>query len=163
MFGGGVVGGGVYEILMKRGVPSALTGGVSVQITKICVKDINKPRSFDIDSAITALTTDPEEILNDESIDCIVEVMGGTTLAKTVVTEGLSRSKPKMVVTANKALLAEYLDELNELSAKAAAKKPRSPPLLAYEAAVCGGIPVIHLLTTGCYAGDVIHSIRFVV
>ena len=146
MFGGGTVGGGVYEILMKRGVPSLKR---PVIISKICVRDIQKPRDFTIDESVTSFTTDPSSILKDDSIDCVVEVMGGTGLAKQVVIDSLSAGKP--VVTANKALLAEYLDEIHQ--AALSAKVP-----LAYEAAVCGGIPIIQTLQS-CYSGDIVQDV----
>jgi homoserine dehydrogenase len=91
--------------------------------------------------------TDPDAILKDPSIDCVVEVMGGTSLAKTVVMEALAQKKA--VVTANKTLLAAHLDEI----VKAAGATP-----MAMEAAVCGGIPIIHALQS-CYAGDTIQSV----
>jgi homoserine dehydrogenase len=90
-----------------------------------------------------------EEIIHDPQIDVVVEVMGGTTVAKNVVLTALSNHKP--VVTANKALLAEYLDELHHISVS-------NQTTLAFEAAVCGGIPIIQALHT-CFTGDVIQSV----
>lgn len=143
MIGGGTVGGGVYEIIMNR-------LGKKCQITKICVRDLSKPRSFHMDERVTSLTTDALSIVNDPNIDCVVEVMGGTGLAKQVVLQALANNKS--VVTANKALVAEHLEELH-----AASLEHKS--ILAYEAAVCGGIPIIQTLHT-CYTGDVIYSIQ---
>mmetsp|Transcript_151 Transcript_151/g.302 ORF Transcript_151/g.302 Transcript_151/m.302 type:complete len:127 (+) Transcript_151:85-465(+) len=107
MIGAGTVGGGVYEIIMNRLKSSSAT------ITKICVRDANKPRDFQIDSSITQVVTDVSSILNDDSIDLVVEVAGGTTFAKDAVFAALKGGKS--VVTANKALIAEYLDEIVKL------------------------------------------------
>ena len=151
LIGGGVVGGGTYEILMGR---LGATSGTDTKppmsracvVTKLCVRDASKKRDFVIDSSLTEVVTDVQSILQDESIDMVVEVMGGTGLAKTVV-EGALRAK-KSVVTANKALLAEHLDELHQLAVE-------NKTILAYEAAVCGGIPIIQTLHS-CYTGDII-------
>jgi homoserine dehydrogenase len=145
MFGGGTVGGGVYEILMQRGCVSQR----AMEIRKICVRSLDKPRDFAIDASQTTTTTDPASLLHDPDIDCIVEVMGGTGLARTVILEALQAGKS--VVTANKALLASCLDELHQASLQ-------SKTALCYEAAVCGGIPIINILQT-CYTGDVIHQL----
>jgi homoserine dehydrogenase len=142
MIGGGTVGGGVYEIIMNRLSDRAI-------ITRVCVRDLTKARSFHVDDSITTLTNDVDSILQDPDIDVVVEVMGGTGLAKRVVLEALAAKKS--VVTANKALVAEHLQELKEASCA-------TNTILAYEAAVCGGIPIVQTLHT-CYAGDVIQEI----
>jgi homoserine dehydrogenase len=147
MIGGGTVGGGVYELIMGRLGERA---GRKLLITKICVRDLSKPRSFRLDDQVTSLTTDLDTILNDPEIDMVVEVMGGTGLAKTVVETSLKNKKS--VVTANKALIAEHLDCLHTL-----VKEHKVG--FGYEAAVCGGIPIIQTLQS-CYSGDVIHQIQ---
>mmetsp|Transcript_19 Transcript_19/g.28 ORF Transcript_19/g.28 Transcript_19/m.28 type:complete len:448 (+) Transcript_19:56-1399(+) len=159
MFGGGTVGGGVYEIIMGRlggsRVDSAPTQSNNnlrkCIIAKICVRDLAKPRSFHIDDDKTTLVSDYKSILDDKNIDLVVEVMGGTGLAKTVVLESLK--KGKSVVTANKALIAEHLDEIKD-----AVQKAEGKAVFAYEAAVCGGIPIIQTLT-GCFTGDIVHEV----
>jgi homoserine dehydrogenase len=135
----GTVGGGVYELLKKH-------ASSNIIVKKICVRSLDKPRDFHVDSDCE-FVTDPDAILKDSEIDCVVEVMGGTTVARTVVMEALAQKKP--VITANKALLAMHLDQI----VAAAGTTP-----IAMEAAVCGGIPIIHALQT-CYAGDTIKSI----
>ena len=87
--------------------------------------------------------TDVSEVLDDEAVELVVEVMGGTDLAKTVVTSALRSGKH--VVTANKALIAAHLPELNALVASVNAGRA-DKVRFGYEAAVCGGIPVIHAL-----------------
>lgn len=157
LVGGGVVGGGTYEILMGR---LGGAGGVAMPplsrpcvVTKICVRDATKMRDFTIDPNLTEIVTDVQSILQDESIDMVVEVMGGTGLAKTVVEEALKAKKA--VVTANKALLAEHLDGLHKIALE-------NKTVLAYEAAVCGGIPIIQTLHS-CYSGDVITEIMGII
>ena len=162
LVGGGVVGGGTYEILMGRLYAASMTNDASGNspknqpmlnrpciVTKLCVRDASKKRDFVIDTNVTEIVTDVQSIIQDESIDLVVEVMGGTGLAKTVV-EGALRAK-KAVVTANKALLAEHLDALHQLAIE-------HRTALAYEAAVCGGIPIIQTLHS-CYTGDFITEI----
>ena len=170
MFGGGTVGGGVYEIIMGRlggsrtsteeaTSTTATTTNEKSQnkslrkciISKICVRDLVKPRSFHVDDVETKLVTDYNSIVEDESIDLVVEVMGGTGLARTVVLESLKRGKS--VVTANKALIAEHLDEIRN-----AVLETEGKAVFAYEAAVCGGIPIIQSLQS-CYSGDIVHEV----
>lgn len=147
MIGAGTVGGGVYEIVMGR--LRDRKGRRPLLITKICVKDLSKPRSFHLDDAITKMTTNVDSIIQDPDIDMVVEVMGGTGLAKTAVETALRNRK--MVVTANKALIANHLDSLIKLI--------HANPSFGYEAAVCGGIPIINTLQN-CYSGDVIHEVQ---
>ncbi|GAX27779.1 homoserine dehydrogenase [Fistulifera solaris] len=143
MYGGGTVGGGVYELIMKNKASN-------IVISKICVRDLNKPRTFQIDESVTTLTADAEEMMKSDDIDCVVEVMGGTGLAKKVVESALKQGKP--VVTANKTLLAEHWGELQDII------KNNQTASLHWEAAVCGGIPIIQTLQS-CYTGDEISSI----
>ncbi len=188
------MGGGVYEIIMGRlggsnayasssmamsstdnqnSMPSfplhSFSSNSSIRpciITKICMRDTSKRRSFTIDQHATTITTDVNSIIDDEDIDIVVEVMGGTDLAKTVVVESLKRGKS--VVTANKALIAEYLDEIKDLvqginqksmeSTTNGSSSSKKGVVFAYEAAVCGGIPIIQALQH-CFTGDIIHEV----
>lgn len=134
--GGGVVGGGVYEILSSK-------FGSVCTVTKVAVRSLSKPRDWD--SSGTILTESWLEVVEDPNIDVIVEVMGGTTTARECVMKALSLGKP--VVTANKALLAEYCDEIGSAA-----------QALGFEAAVCGGIPIIATLQQHL-AGDNIRSV----
>jgi homoserine dehydrogenase len=148
MFGGGTVGGGVYELLNQSPGPNR-----QAIVTHICVRDLHKPRDFIVDTKTTKLTGHFGDILDNPDIDCVVEVMGGTDMAKTVILAALKAGKS--VVTANKALLAEHYDEI---VAAATAGAGKGPSELAFEAAVCGGIPIIHLLQSS-YTADKISSI----
>ena len=143
-------GGGVYEIIMNRLASS------SAIITKICVRDVNKPRDFQIDPTKTQVVTDISSIINDDSIDLVIEVAGGTTFAKDAVFDALKGGKS--VVTANKALIAEYLDEIETLVNELNADNSTKGVMFGYEASVCGGIPIIHTLQSA-YKGDIINEI----
>jgi homoserine dehydrogenase len=79
VFGGGVVGGGVYELVQKCNTSGRFQSvGASMEISKICVRDLSKQRDFELKNG-TTLVTDYNEILNDPSINCVVELMGGIT------------------------------------------------------------------------------------
>ncbi len=96
------------------------------------------------------LVADLNSVLEDEDIHCVVEVMGGTTVAKDVVFRALS--KGKHVVTANKALLAQFLPDIQNLL------KGNPTSRLGYEAAVCGGVPIVRTMQQD-FVGDEVHSI----
>eukprot|EP00605_Chrysophyceae_sp_TOSAG23-4_P000151 GSChrysophyteH1.ASY1.ANO1.174.1 assembled CDS len=152
LFGGGVVGGGVCELIdrcMKNGKFSHL--GVTLTVKKICVQNLAKPRDYTVDPAVTTFVTDYDAILKDETINTVVEVMGGTTHAKDVVYAAIRAGKH--VVTANKALLSTYLSDIQALL------REHRDVQFAYEAAVCGGIPIIQNLQTN-FLTDSITSIR---
>jgi len=160
MLGAGTVGGGVYELIMGAAAASSSSSGGSrpVVISKICVRSLDKPRDFTLDPAQTVLTTDVSQLLqddDDDDIDCLVEVAGGCgDVVKGAVLKALQQGK--VVVTANKALLAEHLPEI-EQTAAASSNNPTTARL-GYEAAVCGGIPIINALATA-YAGDQITAV----
>lgn len=110
LFGAGVVGGGVLDLIQKysaNGKFGAL--GASVEVSKICVQSLDKPRDVAPLNG-TTYVTDRDEILNDPSINCVIELMGGVTNAKDVVMAAIS--KGKHVITANKALIANFLPEI---------------------------------------------------
>jgi homoserine dehydrogenase len=150
IFGGGVVGGGIVEILeTKKPYLLQLTDKTPLEIAKICVRDLQKPRDFQVPE--NCIVTDKyDDILQDDSIDMVIEVMGGTTDAKDVVFGALKAGKD--VVTANKALIAKYLPEIEALLTKI--NKDREVDVeFRYEAAVCGGIPVIRSMQSD-FVGD---------
>jgi len=146
MLGAGTVGAGVYEILAGR----INNPHRSIIVTKIAVRDTSKPREFNILSH-TTITSDVNSILDDDEIELVVEVMGGVGVAKDFVIGALKRGKS--VVTANKALIAENLTEIENLVHEMGGRVK-----FGFEAAVCGGIPIISVLQN-CYNGDVINEI----
>ena len=145
IFGGGTVGGGIVEILAKKAASFRQLTGKTIAVKKICVRDASKPRDFAVPEGCSIVTS-YDDILDDEGIDVAVEVMGGTTDAKDVVVGALK--KGKAVVTANKALIARDLPELESLLASLDGGAE-----FRYEAAVCGGIPIIRSMQSD-FVGD---------
>mmetsp|Transcript_26932 Transcript_26932/g.72611 ORF Transcript_26932/g.72611 Transcript_26932/m.72611 type:complete len:484 (-) Transcript_26932:471-1922(-) len=142
LIGGGTVGGGIVEILRENADAITASAGVDFSFSKICVSDTSKPRDFELPPGCE-LTTSVEDVLNDDAVELVIEVMGGTTLAKDVVLKALA--KGKHVVTANKALIAANLPEIAAAHAKAN-EGGGERVHFGFEAAVCGGIPIIHVL-----------------
>jgi len=138
MIGGGTVGSGVYHALHQNG--SLLTSriGVKVNLRKVAVKAVDEPRPYAIPEAL--LTTSWESVVRDPEVNVVAELVGGTTLAKTIILTALKLGKP--VITANKALLSAHGEELFEAAQSSGAN-------LYYEASVCGGIPIIKALREG--------------
>ncbi|HSH95653.1 MAG TPA: homoserine dehydrogenase [Roseimicrobium sp.] len=138
IIGGGTVGGGVYQAVQRNGALMASRLGVTFRVGKVVVRDRRKARPVKIPDSL--ITTDWQEVVNDPSIDIVVELMGGTTTARSVVLTALKLGKP--VVTANKALLSAHGEELFEVAKKHGTN-------LYYEASVAGGIPIIKVLREG--------------
>lgn len=136
IIGFGTVGAGVADCLIKNGEVIAKRTGVKPVIRKIADLDIVRDRGVKVPQEV--LTTDAMEAI--ETCEVIVELVGGTTFAKTIILEALKRGKP--VVTANKALLAKYGEELFAEAEKSGAD-------IFYEASVGGGIPIIKSLREG--------------
>lgn len=147
----GNVGAGVYLNLRKNaGLLKERTGCI-LQVSRIAVRDLAKPRNTDIPREL--LTTDWRSLVTDPKIDLIVELIGGTTEAFDLVCAALRAKKP--VVTGNKALLAERGQELFKL-----AEENHVP--IYFEAAVAGGIPIIQTLQEG-FVGNHIRSIHGII
>ena len=136
IIGFGTVGAGVADCLIKNGEVIAKRTGVKPVIRKIADLDIVRDRGVKVPQEV--LTTDAMDAI--ETCEVIVELVGGTTFAKTIILEALKRGKP--VVTANKALLAKYGEELFAEAEKSGAD-------IFYEASVGGGIPIIKSLREG--------------
>jgi homoserine dehydrogenase len=143
MIGGGTVGSGVFHAWQKNGALMAARLGVKLVFRKIAVKSFAEPRAYPI--ARELLTTDWQEVVNDPEIHIVIELVGGTGIAKTMVLAALAQGKT--VVTANKALLSAHGPELFAAAAKSGAN-------LYYEASVCGGIPIIKSLREGFVANQ---------
>jgi homoserine dehydrogenase len=139
LFGFGVVGQGLYNVLNK-------THGVKAEIKKICVKNKNKQRSLEED----IFTYEKSDILNDSDIDIVVELIDDAYAAFEIVKAALQSGKH--VVTANKRMLAENLKEIYTLQEK----YDRS---VLYEGSVCGSIPILRNLEE-YYDNDLITSIE---
>jgi homoserine dehydrogenase len=139
LFGYGCVGSGLYEVLKR-------TPNFNAEIVKICVKDKTKPRNIPAHN----FTYDKNEILNDETINVVVELIDNADDAYEIVTTALREGKA--VVTANKKLLSEHFTELYLL------QQQYNTPLL-YEASVGGAIPIIRTLEE-YYDNDTLSSIE---
>ena len=138
MIGGGTVGSGVFHALRRNGALMASRLGVKVDLVRIAVKAYDEPRPYEIPRAL--MTLDWRSVVQDPAIQVVVELVGGTTIARTMVLEALKLGKP--VITANKALLSKHGEELFETAQKHGTN-------IYYEASVCGGIPIIKALREG--------------
>ena len=135
MLGFGVVGSGFYHVVQSQKDEWERNHNLLVEVSKILVKNPDKPRNYQI----SGLFCDTfEDILNDDSIGIVVETMGGTTLSLKYVEQSLRRGKS--VVTANKALMAQYGESLLQISRESGA-------FLMYEASVGGAVFMLQNLT----------------
>ena len=151
MVGGGTVGSGVFHALHKNGGLMASRIGMNVAIRKIAVKHPKERRPYPLPRAL--LTDNWREVVEDPAIQIVVELVGGTTVAREIILTALKLGKP--VVTANKALLSAHGEELFEAAKKYGAN-------LHYEASVCGGIPIIKSLREG-FVGNRIDALYGIV
>lgn len=138
VLGLGTVGGGTVNVLKRNAAEIARRAGREIVITRASAKDLNKQRICDTQGI--ALTTDPYEIINDPEIEIILELIGGAGPVKDMVLKAIENGKH--VVTANKSLIALHG---NEIFAKASEKGV----IVAFEAAVAGGIPIIKAIREG--------------
>lgn len=144
IIGLGVVGGGVIDILSDRRDYFESVRGIDLAVRQIAVRDAAKRRAVNVDRSL--LTEDPEDVIDNPDVSVVVEVMGGIEPARAYVLKALQAGKD--VVTANKALLAEHGDELFSAASEHNAG-------LAFEASVCGGIPIIRSIAQGLPANRV--------
>ena len=147
LLGCGTVGGGVVSLLRANAAYIEARVGAPIDIARVLVRDPNKERVADLDRS--RMTTDPEAVLGDPSLDVVVEVMGGVDPAGAYVERSIANGK--QVVTANKMLLATKGAALLEKARERGVD-------LAFEGAVGGGIPVIRVLRDSM-ASDTIESI----
>ena len=133
LLGLGTVGAGVAAILASPTGRHPLVGELALK--RVAVRDLNRPRPIEL--SVELLTTEPEAVVDDPNVDIVVEVMGGLEPARSLILRAIAAGKP--VVTANKAVIARYGEEI----AAAAAQKG---VYVLIEAAVGGGIPIIEPL-----------------
>ncbi len=144
LLGLGTVGSGTVQILQRNTKEIAGRTGRAIEILLIAVRDINRPRS--IDTRSIELTQDPYAVVNHPDIDIVVELIGGDTFAKDLVMKAIANGKH--VITANKALIANYGNEIFE-------QAQQQGVVVAFEAAVAGGIPIIKALREGLAANQI--------
>jgi len=143
IIGFGTVGKGIYQIL--NGEKDSHPILKQIEIANIVVKNISKKREINIDKNL--LSNNPMKLIDDPSIDVIVEVMGGTDIAKNIILKSLRNRKS--VVTANKAVMARYGEEIHKVALE-------NGSYILFEAAVCGGIPIIEPLKRSLKSNQII-------
>ena len=147
LLGLGTVGNGVYKVLNSQREEMEKKIGAVVQVEKILVRNLKKAAAKVEDPSL--LTNDWKSILEDPSIEIVIEVMGGFEPARTYILEALRAGKH--VVTANKDLVASNGGELLDCAAEHQCD-------FLFEAAVAGGIPIIRPLKQ-CLAGNHIQEV----
>ena len=143
LLGLGTVGGGTLTVLRRNAAEITRRAGREISVVKAAVRDMDKARAL---ANGLPLTLDPFEIVDDPEIDIVVELIGGLSPAKELVMQAIANGKH--VVTANKHLVAKHG---NEIFAAAQAKGV----MVAFEAAVAGGIPIIKALREGLTANRI--------
>ncbi|MDA8240320.1 MAG: homoserine dehydrogenase [Nitrospiraceae bacterium] len=144
IIGFGTVGTGTARILLGNRVLLRERTGIDINLKKIADIDIKRDRGLILPKGV--LTSSADQLLDDPDIDIIVELIGGTTIAKEMVLKAIS--KGKHVVTANKALLATHGAEIFRAAAKHKVE-------IGFEASVAGGIPIIKVVREGLVANKI--------
>lgn len=144
LLGIGTVGGGTWTVLTRNQEEITRRAGRPIRIVKVADRDLARARQ--VTGGGVALTGDAFSVVNDPEIDIVVELIGGCTLARDLVLQAIENGKH--VVTANKALLALHGNEIF-----AAAQK--KGVMVAFEAAVAGGIPIIKAVREGLAANRI--------
>ncbi|TLD45320.1 MAG: Homoserine dehydrogenase [Accumulibacter sp.] len=144
LLGIGTVGGGTFSVLRRNGEEIARRAGRPIRIT--VVADRNPDRARELTAGACRVTDDAFAVVGDPEVDIVVELIGGYDVARELVLQAIANGKH--VVTANKALLAKHG---NEIFAAARDKGV----MVAFEAAVAGGIPIIKALREGLTANRI--------
>ncbi|MCL2074883.1 MAG: homoserine dehydrogenase [Betaproteobacteria bacterium] len=144
LLGIGTVGGGAYTVLARNAEEIARRAGRPIKVSIVADRDIKRARS--LVGCSCQVTDDPFVVVGDPAVDVVVELIGGYTAARELVMRAIENGKH--VVTANKALLALYG---NEIFAAAQQKGV----IVAFEAAVAGGVPIIKALREGLAANRI--------
>lgn len=143
LVGTGTVGGGCIDILNKHGEDFKRHFGIDVELVKVCSLDVEEAKAHGVENLFTS---DFNEIINDPEIDIVVELIGGTGVAKTVVMDALKNGKN--VVTANKALMATSGEAVMDAADEAGKS-------ILFGASVGGGIPIIGPLKHSLIANEI--------
>lgn len=144
ILGLGTVGGGTYKVLTRNAAEITRRSGVQIKVVQVADRNIEHAKANV--AASVAVTDDAFAVVNNPAVDVVVELIGGYTLSKDLVLKAIANKKH--VVTANKALIALHG---NEIFAAAKANNV----MVAYEAAVAGGIPIIKALREGLAANKI--------
>ncbi len=135
LFGFGVVGTGVWKVLHDQRAAFRKQFNAEIEVAGICVRDAEKPRLASAPQEL--ITTQAEKLIDDDSIDVVIELIGGRYEAANLIERGLEGRKH--VITANKLVLAHELPRLAAIAARHGVE-------LRYSASVCGGVPVLEAL-----------------
>ncbi len=144
LLGIGTVGGGTWEVLRRNADEIQRRAGRAIRITMVADKAVERARA--IVKGKAKVVSDARDVVRSKEVDIVIELIGGYTLAKGLVLEAIDNGKH--VVTANKALLATHGNQIF-----AAAQK--KGVMVAFEAAVAGGIPIIKALREGLAANRI--------
>jgi homoserine dehydrogenase len=148
LLGCGVVGGGVAKLLLEQRERLTSRAGGPLNLKRVVVRDPGKPRAVPLPPNL--VSTDLQAAIRDPGVQVVVELIGGTTVAREAVLAALAAGKH--VVTANKALLALHGPEVYE----AARKADRT---VAFEASVAGGVPIVASIAQ-CLAANQITALQ---
>ncbi len=138
LLGLGTVGIGTLRVLARNAEEIARRAGRGIHVTHASARDLSKPREHDLEGI--TLCADPQDVVREPSVKVVVELIGGIDKARELVLTAIENDKH--VVTANKALLALHGGEIFEAAQKKGV-------VVAFEAAVAGGIPVIKAIREG--------------
>jgi homoserine dehydrogenase len=144
LIGIGTVGGGTYKILTENSEEIFKKTGKKIEITMVA--DTNLSLAKNIVKAPVTITDDATKLIQSNEVDIVIELIGGVGISRTFVQQALENKKH--VVTANKALIAMHGEELVKLAKK-------NNVILAYEASVAGGIPIIKAVREGLAANKI--------
>ncbi|HEY1437540.1 MAG TPA: homoserine dehydrogenase [Casimicrobiaceae bacterium] len=146
LLGMGTVGCGTWTVLKRNEEEITRRAGRPIRITWIATRTLDRAHQATRGAKGVHLTTDPEAVIDRPDVDIIVELIGGIEPAKSYVLRAIANGKH--VVTANKALLARHGNEIFAAAQKAGV-------MVAFEAAVAGGIPIIKALREGLTANRI--------
>ena len=144
LLGIGTVGGGAFAVLKRNQEEIARRAGRGIVIKIVADREVDKARKLVGND--TLVTSNINEVITDPEINIVIELIGGHTIAREVTLKAIENGKH--VVTANKALLASYGTEIF-------AAAQRNGVMVAFEAAVAGGIPIIKALREGLTANRI--------
>jgi len=144
LLGIGTVGGGTYTVLTRNAAEISRRTGCNINVIQVADRNIDHAKT--VTCGAVDVTDDAFAVVNNPQVDVVVELIGGYTLSKELVLKAIANGKH--IVTANKALIALHG---NEIFAAAQAKGV----IVAYEAAVAGGIPIIKALREGLGANRI--------
>jgi len=138
ILGLGTVGSGTVNVLMRNADEIQRRAGRGIRVVSAAARDLKRKRNCPTEGM--RLTADPQQVVNDPEVEVVVELMGGYEPARTLVLQAIANGKH--VVTANKAMIAAHGNEIFTAAQKKGV-------MVAFEAAVAGGIPIIKTIREG--------------